>query len=403
MNIIVQKFGGTSVSTDERRKMAVSKVIDAIEQGFNVVVVVSAIGRSGDPYATDTLIKLAKDANNQTDKRELDILMSCGEIISSVIFANSLKNLGYKAKAFTGGQAGIITNNNFGSADILRVDVSNILEALSNNIIPVVAGFQGITEDGDITTLGRGGSDTTAAILGEALKAYAVEIYTDVDGIMTADPRIVSNAHILKKISYNEVFQFAEEGAKVIHPRAVEIAMRGNVPLVIKNTMSDSQGTVITQYNNAYNNIYDVNNLVTGIASMNNRIQIILEEIPDNSEDIFEKIAQEKISIDLINIFPDKKVFTINEDDFHKLKQLFEQNNIIYSYRENCSKISIIGNRIRGVPGVMSRIIKALSKHGIEIFQTSDSHNTISCLISQDKSEDAIRLLHEEFKLDKYN
>lgn len=401
-NILVQKFGGTSVSTNERRNMAVSKVVNAIEEGFMPVVVVSAIGRSGDPYATDTLINFAKSINKDIPRRELDILMSCGEVISSVIFANTLIGKGYKAKVFTGGQAGIITDDNFGSADIIRVEPKYILDSINQNIIPVIAGFQGMTIDGDITTLGRGGSDTTAALLGEALKAYAVEIYTDVDGIMTADPRIVTNAHILKKISYNEVFQMAEQGAKVIHPRAVEIAMRGNVPLIIKNTMTDSPGTIITQYNNAYSNIYETDNLVTGIANMNNRVQVIME-VDSDDKDIFEKIAESKISIDLINIFPDKKIFTISESDLQKLEELLKSNIIKYNIRKNCSKVSIIGNKIRGVPGVMSRIIKALSKNGIEIYQTADSHNTISCLVSQDKADKAIKILHDEFKLENYN
>ncbi|MGF7397171.1 aspartate kinase [Thermoanaerobacterium thermosaccharolyticum] len=401
-NILVQKFGGTSVSTAERRNMAVSKVVDAIEQGFMPVVVVSAIGRSGDPYATDTLINFAKSIYKDIPKRELDILMSCGEIISSVIFANTLISRGYKSKVFTGGQAGIITDDNFGDAEIIRVEPQYILDALNQNIIPVVAGFQGITVDGDVTTLGRGGSDTTAALLGEALKAYAVEIYTDVDGIMTADPRIVTNAHILKRISYNEVFQLAEQGAKVIHPRAVEIAMRGNIPLIIKNTMTDSPGTIITQYNNVYNNIYESDNLVTGIANMNNRVQIIMD-LDKDDKDIFGKIAEAKISIDLINVFPDKKIFTISEFDLAKLEQLLNENQIKYEKRKNCSKVSIIGNRIRGVPGVMARIIKSLSENGIEIYQTADSHNTISCLVSQDKADKAVKVLHDEFKLENYN
>ncbi|WP_434653916.1 aspartate kinase [Thermoanaerobacterium thermosaccharolyticum] len=401
-NILVQKFGGTSVSTAERRNMAVSKVVDAIEQGFIPVVVVSAIGRSGDPYATDTLINFAKSIYKDMPKRELDILMSCGEIISSVIFANTLISRGYKAKVFTGGQAGIITDDNFGDAEIIRVEPQYILDALNQNIIPVVAGFQGMTVDGDVTTLGRGGSDTTAALLGEALKAYAVEIYTDVDGIMTADPRIVANAHILKRISYNEVFQLAEQGAKVIHPRAVEIAMRGNIPLIIKNTMTDSPGTIITQYNNVYNNIYESDNLVTGIANMNNRVQIIMD-LDKDDKDIFGKIAEAKISIDLINVFPDKKIFTISEFDLAKLEQLLNENQIKYEKRKNCSKVSIIGNRIRGVPGVMARIIKSLSENGIEIYQTADSHNTISCLVSQDKADKAVKVLHDEFKLENYN
>ncbi|AEM78760.1 aspartate kinase [Thermoanaerobacter wiegelii] len=398
MKILVQKFGGTSVSTPERREKAASKVIEAVKNGFSVVVVVSAMGRNGDPYATDTLINMVKSIDSNISKRELDLLMNCGEIISSVTFAATLSKKGYKAKVFTGGQAGIITDDNFGNAEIIKVEPTRLLESLKEGIIPVVAGFQGITEEGDLTTLGRGGSDTTAALLGEALKASAVEIYTDVDGIMTADPRIVSKAHILKKISYNEVFQFAEQGARVVHPRAVEIAMRGNIPLVIKNTMSDSPGTIITQYNEAYDNIYDIDKLVTGIANMDHRVQIVLEN-SENAESIFETIAEEKISIDLINIFPEKQVFTISEMDFKKLQKLLEENNIKYSYRTNCSKVSIIGNRIRGVPGVMARVIKALSRHNIEIYQTADSHNTISCLVSQDKAEEAVRVLHDEFNL----
>lgn len=398
MKILVQKFGGTSVSTPERREKAASKVIEAVKNGFSVVVVVSAMGRNGDPYATDTLINMVKSIDSNISKRELDLLMNCGEIISSVTFAATLSKKGYKAKVFTGGQAGIITDDNFGNAEIIKVEPTRLLESLKEGIIPVVAGFQGITEEGDLTTLGRGGSDTTAALLGVALKASAVEIYTDVDGIMTADPRIVSKAHILNKISYNEVFQFAEQGAKVVHPRAVEIAMIGNIPLVIKNTMSDSPGTIITQYNEAYDNIYDIDKLVTGIANMDHRVQIVLEN-SENTESIFEKIAEEKISIDLINIFPEKQVFTISEVDFKKLQKLLEENNIKYSYRTNCSKVSIIGNRIRGVPGIMARVIKALSRHNIEIYQTADSHNTISCLVSQDKAEEAVRVLHEEFNL----
>ncbi|AAM24604.1 MAG TPA: aspartate kinase [Caldanaerobacter subterraneus] len=398
MKILVQKFGGTSVSSEEKREKAVSKVIEAVKNGYNVVVVVSAMGRNGDPYATDTLINMAKSIYSDIPKRELDLIMNCGEIISSVLFAATLSNKGYKAKALTGGQAGIITDDNFGNAEVINVDPSRILEVLREGIIPVVAGFQGITQKGELTTLGRGGSDTTAALLGVALKAEAVEIYTDVDGIMTADPRIVSTAHIIDKISYNEVFQFAEQGAKVVHPRAVEIAMRGNIPLIIKNTMSDSGGTIITNYSDAYDSIYEVDKLVTGIANMNNRVQITIEST-ENVQDIFEKIGEEKISIDLISIFPDKQVFTISEADFEKLRRLFEKYGVKYSYRTNCAKVSIIGNRIRGVPGVMARVIKALSKRNIEIYQTADSHNTISCLVSQDKVEEAIRVLHDEFSL----
>ncbi|MGB9779352.1 aspartate kinase [Caldanaerobacter sp.] len=398
MKILVQKFGGTSVSSEEKREKAAMRVIEAVKNGYSVVVVVSAMGREKDPYATDTLINMAKSVYKDISKRDLDLIMNCGEIISSVLFAATLSSKGYKATALTGGQAGIITDDNFGNAEVINVDPSRILDILKDGVIPVVAGFQGITQKGELTTLGRGGSDTTAALLGVALKAEAVEIYTDVDGIMTADPRIVSAAHVIDRISYNEVFQFAEQGAKVVHPRAVEIAMRGNIPLIIKNTMSDGGGTIITNYSDAYASIYEINKLVTGIANMNNRVQIVIED-KGNVEDIFAKIGEEGISIDLINIFPDKQVFTISDSDFEKLRNLFERLGVKYSYRSNCAKVSIIGNRIRGVPGVMARVIKALSSRGIEIYQTADSHNTISCLVSQDKVEDAIRVLHEEFGL----
>ena len=246
MRILVQKFGGTSVSTAENRRLAAEKISHAIEEGFSPVVVISAMGRNGQPYATDTLIGVAREAHSLLSRRELDMMMGCGEIISAVVMASTLQNFGLDAIVLTGGQSGIITDNQFGHARILKVDPSRVRAELAVGKIPIVCGFQGVSAEGDLTTLGRGGSDTTASALGAALPAETIEIYTDVDGIMTADPRLVPHAHILDRISYAEVSQLAHQGAKVIHPRAVEFAMQKNIPLVVKSTFSNAPGTLIT-------------------------------------------------------------------------------------------------------------------------------------------------------------
>lgn len=398
MNVIVQKFGGTSVASEQRRNMVIEKVIKAKNNGFSPVVVVSAMGRKGDPYATDTLLNLVKPISKDIEKRELDVLMACGEIISCAVLCATFKSKGYDCTVLTGGQAGIITDDNYGGASILRVGTDNLFSILERGIIPIVAGFQGITENGDITTLGRGGSDTTAAVLGEALKASEIQIYTDVDGIMTADPRIVPDAKIIDNIGYNEVFQFAEEGAKVIHPRAVGYAMRGNVPLVIKNTMSDAPGTLI---NNYYGDGVK-KRLITGIAHMQNRTQVYIEDSDSryaDDEKVFSVLADNKISIDLINIFPQYKVFTIDDECTEKARDLLQNMKIKFSLVKHCSKISVIGEGIRGVPGVMARIIKSLSRSGIEILQTSDSHTTIWCLVKSEDTAKAMIALHNEFNL----
>ncbi len=262
-----------------------------------------------------------------------------------------------------------------------------------------MAGFQGKSEDGYITTLGRGGSDVTAALLGAALEAESVEIYTDVDGIMTADPRIVENASLIKEISYNEVFQFADQGAKVIHPRAVEIAMTSNTKLVIKNTMTDCKGTTINNIG-----IKNSNNVITGITHMSNRTQIIVDAEENkgnkNYTNLLNSLAENSISIDLINVFPKEKIFTIDEKDFNEFSSIMEGLKIKFSYLKDCSKIAIIGSRMRGIPGVMAKILKALVERNIEVLQTADSHTTIWCLVSKEDTEKAIKSLHCEFKLD---
>jgi len=394
MDIVVQKFGGTSVSSEENRKLVIKKIKSAIKDGYKPVVVVSAMGRKGSPYATDTLLSLIDEEFKRNNTRALDLLLSCGETLSTVVMCNDLLKEGIEAVPLMGGEAGIKTDNNFNNASILNVDPKNILKVLDDGRIPVVAGFQGISEEGSITTIGRGGSDVTGAILGAALKAKEVQIYKDVDGIMTADPRIVSQASLIESISYDELFQFAEQGAKVIHPRAVEISRRYNIPLVIKNTLSDCAGTKISSYGE------DNSRIIIGITHMSNRIQIRINGSSNEpGNNIFHILAKEGISIDLISVFIKDKIFTINESDLEKFKNIADSLKVTYEYTKDCSKISIIGAKMRGIPGIMSRIIKALEEGHVDILQTADSHTTIWCLVESSKVKDAINLLHNEFKL----
>ena len=396
MKIIVQKFGGTSVSTKEKRKKVIDKIKKAKEHGYDIVVVVSAMGRKGDAYSTDSLLSLIDKETINNNKRITDMLMCCGEIISSTVVSSELIQEGIEAVPLTGGQAGIITDDEYSNASIIEVHKEKIISILEKGKVPVVAGFQGITEDGLFTTIGRGGSDTSASLIGAALSAERIEIYTDVDGIMTADPRIVQNAEVINVLNYDEVFQLADHGAKVIHPRAVEIAKNSNIPLYIKNTMNDSEGTII-------NNISKEKNkrIINSITSTNGRIQVIInrEDNIDNVEynNTLDIIADNNISLDLINIFPEKLVFTIEEYDKEKLKDIFDNLKIKYSIKENCSKIALIGSGMRGIPGVMAKIYKALSYKNIEVLQTADSHMTIWCLISTNDLKIAINALHSAF------
>lgn len=398
MKIVVQKFGGTSVSTEESRQKVIEKVKSAIKDGYSSVVVVSAMGRKGQPYATDTLLSLIDDKFKSANKLAQDLLMCCGETISSVVMSNDLYRAGIDAMPLTGGQAGILTDNNFTDAACIEVKPKKILELVSQGRVPVVTGFQGITENGYVTTLGRGGSDTTASILGVALKASAIEIYTDVDGIMTADPRVVENANLIDVISYNEVFQLADKGATVIHPKAVEVAMEGNIPILIKNTMGNSRGTLINNFGDKGSD-----KIMTGITSQKNRIQVSIKA-SDNEENIKYKnvldlVAANKISLDLINIFPKEQIFTINEKDKDILEEILNNVSLKYNLIKNCSKIAVIGSRMKGIPGVMAKIINALNDNNIEVLQTADSHMTIWCLVHSKNEKEAINVLHRTFKL----
>lgn len=402
MKIVIQKFGGTSVSTFENREKVVKKIIDKFSKGYNLVVVVSAMGRKGDPYATDSLISLVNKQN--VSKRDLDLLMSCGEVISAIVLSDHIKRKGYETIVLTGQQAGIVTDSNYGEANVISVNTEKIIRHLEQNKIVVVAGFQGADENGEITTLGRGGSDTTAVILGEALKSEVVEIYTDVDGIMTADPRIVPEAKLIEKIYYSEVYQLAENGAKVIHPKAVEIAERANLKVVVKNTLNECTGTLIT-YPESYNYSIDKNkdNIITAITHKGRRVQVIIysDGNEERTQKLMNEIAENNISLDLINLLLGRKIFTIDKKDLGKLKRILDRSSLRYNLIDNCCKLSIIGNKMSGVPGVMAKIVNALSNEGINILQTSDSHTTIWCLIKEKDAHKAIKVLHKEFNLGK--
>lgn len=397
MGIIVQKFGGTSVATDETRLNVIDKITAAKEKGENVVVVVSAMGRKGSPYATDTLLSLAPHLG----LREKDLLMSCGELISACVLASQLTEKGHEARVLTGAQAGIVTNDNFGDANIIAVNPGEITSCLADDVIPIITGFQGISESGNVTTIGRGGSDTTAAIVGEAIKADGIEIYTDVNGIMTADPRVFPQAKVIDNISYSEVFQMADSGAKVIHPRAVEVARRAGIPLYIKNTFSNDEGTAILHCPKYESTVLEgeVCKVITSIAHKNNRIQFILEQSSMEDVTIFPLLADSGVSLDIINIFPDKKVFTVDSKHFNGVVKVLEQCNIHYTAIKDCSKVTLIGERMTGVPGVMAKIITALQNENIPLLQTADSLTTIACLIYRKDLERAVDVLHRIFEI----
>lgn len=400
MRILIQKFGGTSVATDDARACAAKKILSAREAGYAPVVVVSAMGRKGAPYATDTLIQLVKTCNPNASERELDQMMYCGEIISAVIMTATLSAMGIPSVTLTGGQAGIITDDNFSNARIVKVQTACIRSLLKQGIVPVVCGFQGVTTDGAHTTLGRGGSDTTAAALGNALDAEKIEIYTDVAGIMTADPKLVSEARLLDVTTYQEVCQMAEQGAKVIHPRAVEIAMQKNIPLVIRSTFSDAAGTLITNHTiGLETNIED--QTVTSVAYVANlaQIKMVSERDPLVAAHIFRKLGEGGISADMINVCADQIQFTVPDTHTEKAMELLSAFSCRLHAEADCSKVTIVGGGMRGVPGVMANFMEALQEESVEVLQTVDSHTTISALIKTADLAKAVTVLHKKFKL----
>lgn len=404
MRIIVQKFGGTSVATSQGREQVALKVKNAIAQGYQVVVVVSAMGRLGEPYATDTLIRLARETDPRMEARELDLLMSCGEIISTVIMVQTLKTIGIEALAFTGGQAGIITNHVFSNARILELKPVLLQRCLEEGKVAVVAGFQGITSDGEITTLGRGGSDTTGAALGVALRAEEVEIYTDVDGVMTADPRLVPRAKPLEVMTYQEICEMAHLGAKVVHPRAVEIAMEGRIPLRIRSTFSDNPGTLISDGAPLERTEIRNDKCVTGLAHIGEMALVKIQSAKDFNQTgaavrIFEAMAENGISVDMIQVAPYQIGFIIKQDLAERARQVLEQMALEVAIEPGYAKVAIVGTGMRGVPGVMARMMKGLRQSEIAVYHSADSHINIACLVKQDEMSKALQALHETFEL----
>ncbi|MGE5599225.1 MAG: aspartate kinase [Bacteroidota bacterium] len=404
MRLIVQKFGGTSVATPEGRRAVVGKIREAVAAGFTPAVVVSAMGRAGDPYATDTLIGLAAAEGGQPAARELDLLMSCGELISVVVVTQALRVAGLEAVGFTGGQAGIRTDQAYGNARIVEVRPEALLRTLAEGKVAVVAGFQGVTGDNEVTTLGRGGSDTTAAALGVALHAEVVEIYTDVDGVMTADPRFVAKARPLAVMTYGEICEMAHLGAKVVHPRAVEIAREGRVPLRIRSTFSSSEGTLITDGRAAPGVEIRSDRVVTGLAHVGRvaLVKALADEDVNNSGkvlDIFQAMAGAGISVDMIHVTPLEVNFIVPEDKADRAAELLAGLGLRVETVKGLAKVSVVGAGMRGVPGVMARVVNGLNRAGIAILQSADSHTNISCLVREEEMTRSLEALHEEFSL----
>lgn len=403
MKIIVQKFGGTSVKDEKSRKHAQRHIEKALAEGYKVVVVVSAMGRKGDPYATDTLLSLIGGNLSKISKREHDLLLSCGEVISSVVFTNMLLECGIKATSLTGAQAGFKTNSDHTNAKIIEMKCDRLLRELEHNDVVVVAGFQGAAKNGDVTTIGRGGSDTSAAALGAALNAEWIDIFTDVEGIMTADPRIAENARPLSIVTYTEVCNMAYQGAKVIHPRAVEIAMQAKVPIRIRSTYSDSLGTLVTTLNKENRGSDIKERTVTGIAHVSNVTQIKVFAKKDQyylQAEVFKAMANEKISVDFINISPNGVVYTVTDEMTDLAIQVLKDLGHDPVLERHCAKVSVVGAGIAGVPGITSKIVTALSDHGIRILQSADSHTTIWVLVKQDDLVKSVNALHDAFQLE---
>lgn len=404
MRIVVQKFGGTSVASQQGRENVATHVSRARIEGFCPVVVVSAMGRTGDPYATDSLLSLAKQEYPGIDPRDADLLISCGEIIAAVVVASSLRRAGIETTVFSGAQAGILTDGRFSDARVVRVEPNRLWDCLNRGRVAVVAGFQGVSETGEVTTLGRGGSDTTAAALAVALRAELLEIYTDVDGVKTADPRLVPGARTLDVVGYDETVQMAYQGARVIHPRAVEIARRNAVPIRIRSTFSDTVGTLVCHPEvGSTRAVYADDRIIAGVTHMSSLAQVTVTT-PAESDggleiELFQRLADAGVSVDLINVSPGHKVFCIVDTDVERASDILREMGLDVSIRRACGKVSVVGGGMRGLPGVMARVVRALANARVPILQTADSHVTISCLVSEDRLAAAVQALHDEFGL----
>lgn len=402
MSLIVQKYGGTSVGDIPRIKEVAAKVAAIQERGDQVVVVVSAMAGE-----TDRLIGLAYQVNEAPREREMDLLLSCGERVSCALLALALQALNYQAESFTGRQVGIVTDSIHTRARIKRITAERVRQALGEGKIAVVAGFQGIDEVQDVTTLGRGGSDTTAVALAAALKADLCEIYTDVDGVYTADPNIVADARRLDKISYDEMLELASLGAKVLQARSVEFAKKYRVPLLVKSTFGDGKGTMVTDEDRDMEAV-----LVSGVACDKNQAKITITRVPDRpgiAARIFGWIAQENYVVDMIiqNVSEGGLTdisFTLPRSEAKKVLERVRQVAGEIAGKdvrldEDIAKVSIVGVGMRSHSGVAARMFSTLAAENINIQMISTSEIKISCVIEAKYAELAVRVLHQAFEL----
>ena len=402
MALIVQKYGGTSVADLEKIKHVANKVKQSRDGGNQVVVVLSAMAGE-----TDRLIDLAGQVHNAPSEREMDVLLSTGEQVTVALMAMTLNTMDCTARSYLGSQIKITTDNAFTKARIRGVDESALKGDLDQGIVAIVAGFQGVDTDGNITTLGRGGSDTTAVALAAALKADVCEIYTDVDGVYTTDTNIVSNARKLERISYDEMLEMASLGAKVLQTRSVEFAKKYNVPVLVKSTFTDGTGTLVTVEDTDMEDV-----IVSGIAYNNNECKLTIRGVPDRpgvASRVFGTIAEANIIVDMIiqNISAENLAditFTVPKNDLTKAKDILTEiqkeigaSDVIAD--EDIAKVSIIGVGMRSHAGVASKMFEALFNENINIIMISTSEIKVSCAIERKYSELAVRALHDAFGL----
>ncbi|HUZ48773.1 MAG TPA: aspartate kinase [Candidatus Dormibacteraeota bacterium] len=392
----VLKFGGTSVATRDQRELAFARIRDARADGFATVAVVSAMGRAPSPYATDTLLEAI---DGRSGSANADMLLACGELLSAAIFADELTAAGVPARALSGANAGIVTDAHYGDATILRVDAERIERMLDEGIVPVVAGFQGATEDGMLTTLGRGGTDLSAIAIGNAIDAERVDIYTDVSGAMTADPRRIERARTIERASLEEMTELAEHGAKVMHHKAADYAQRTQTPYTIKGLATD-RGTLVVDG-------VDHHRPVTGVTSSGRLtwVRIIRGDIENPQQrmqtelEMFRRMADAGISIDQVSINQAGVSFVVQGDSANAVRTLLGDLNLAVRVREGCSKISVVGSGMRGTPGVVLQVVTALSNADVEIIHCTDSNITISILVPEADVQRAEAAVHEHFAL----
>ncbi|MDD3894535.1 MAG: aspartate kinase [Syntrophomonadaceae bacterium] len=402
MSLIVAKFGGSSVATIERIKDIARRIKDMQAEGDDIAVVVSAMGDT-----TDDLIKLAKATGSNLNGREMDMLLATGEQQSAALLALTLNNMGCDAISLTGWQAGIISDSTYRKAKISDIETNRIKMELQSGKIIIIAGFQGITPDGDITTLGRGGSDTTAVAIAAGLQADRCQIFTDVDGVFTADPRIVPDARKLSFISYEEMLEMAILGALVMQPRAVEYAMLNNIDVQVLSSFNDKPGTIITEVGNM-----EQDRVVSGIAHDLNCAKIAIFDVPDQpgiAKTLFKALADGRINVDMViqsamrNNHNDI-AFTIDRDELGKALPVVEAlvkkiGASDYAYGDKVAKVSIIGAGMQTNPGVAADMFEALADEDINIDMISTSEIRVSCIIDEDQTKKAVLALHKKFKL----